>query len=60
MSAMKDLLLELVEMYEEGAPASYIMDVLIDQYDFSYDQALELYEQVIEYSSYYGIMSGAE
>lgn len=58
MSAMKELFFVLLDMYEEGAPASYIIDVLINQYDFRYDEALEIYEQVIEYHTYYDIAYG--
>jgi len=57
MSRIKDLVIEAIDMYEQCKPASYIMDVLIDQHGMSYDQALDVYEQAIKCSKY-GDVSG--
>ena len=51
MSAMKDLVLEIVEDYIKAVPADQIMDKLIDKYDMDYDQALDVYESAISLSS---------
>jgi len=51
MSAMKDLVMEIVEDYVNGVPADMIMDKLIDKYEFDYDEALEVYESAIFLSS---------
>jgi len=51
MSAMKDLVMEIVEDYLNGVPADMIMDKLIDKYEFDYDEALEVYESAIFLSS---------
>jgi hypothetical protein len=51
MSAMKDLVLEIVEDYLKAVPADKIMDKLIDKYDMDYDQALDVYESAISLSS---------
>lgn len=51
MSAMKDLVMEIVEDYVNGVPADMIMDKLIDKYGFDYDEALEVYESAIFLSS---------
>jgi hypothetical protein len=51
MSAMKDLVMEVVEDYLNGVPADMIMDKLIDKYEFDYDEALEVYESAIFLSS---------
>jgi len=51
MSAMKDLVMEVVEDYLNGVPADKIMDKLMDKYGFDYDEALEVYESAIFLSS---------
>lgn len=51
MSAMKDLVMEIVEDYLNCVPADKIMDKLIDKYGFDYDEALEVYESAISISS---------
>lgn len=51
MSAMKDLVMEIVEDYRNCVPADMIMDKLIDKYEFDYDEALEVYESAISISS---------
>ena len=51
MSAMKDLVMEIVEDYLNGVPADKIMDKLIDKYGMDYDQALDVYESAISLSS---------
>jgi len=51
MSAMKDLVMEIVEDYLNGVPADMIMDILIYKYDMDFDQALEVYESAISLSS---------
>lgn len=51
MSAMKDLVMEVVEDYVNGVPADMIMDKLIDKYGFDYDEALKVYESAISLSS---------
>ena len=51
MSAMKDLVMEIVEDYLNGVPADMIMDILIDKYGMDYDQALDVYESAISLSS---------
>ena len=51
MSAMKDLVMEVVEDYIKCVPADMIMDKLMDKYGFDYDEALEVYESAIFLSS---------
>ena len=51
MSAMKDLVMDIVEDYLNGVPADMIMDKLIDKYGMDYDQALDVYESAISLSS---------
>jgi len=51
MSAMKDLVLEIVEDYLKAVPADKIMDKLIDKYGMDYDQAFDVYESAISLSS---------
>ena len=51
MSAMKDLVLDIVEDYLKAVPADMIMDKLIDKYGMDYDQALDVYESAISLSS---------
>lgn len=51
MSAMKDLVMDIVEDYLKAVPADKIMDKLIDKYGMDYDQALDVYESAISLSS---------
>ena len=51
MSMMKQVLIDIIEDYENGKPADLIIDKLIDQYELDFDTAIELYEQAIMISS---------
>ena len=51
MSMMKQVLIDIIEDYENGKSTDLIIDKLIDQYELDFDTAIELYEQAIMISS---------
>lgn len=51
MSMMKEVLLDIVEDYENGKSTDLIIDKLIDQYEFDFDCAVEFYEQAVLFAS---------